>query len=166
MANLWNQGSNNVEEKKNDKVILNSYDEKNHVTVITDGMTVTGNIVTDGDIVLEGKVIGDISCNDLKFGKLGVLQGNITANNVTLSNSLKSNVSCKGLVYVNEGTHHDGDIVADKVICEGSITGNVKCTTSLQLKSNGTIKGNCTSYCFNIEDGAVLNGKLTTKRKE
>lgn len=164
MANLWNQDSK-TEDKKTD-VILNSYEEKNRVTIVTEGMTVTGNIETDGDIVLEGKVIGDISCNDLKFGKLGVLQGNITANNVTLSNSLKSNVNCKGLVYVNAGTHHDGDIVADKVICEGSITGNVKCTSSLQLKSNGTIKGNCTSYCFTIEDGAVINGKITTKRKE
>lgn len=162
MANLWNQDSN--AETKKETVTLNSYEEKNSVTVIITDMTIVGNVETLGDIVLEGKVLGNVKCNNITVQSTGVLDGNINANNVTLANSIKGNVNCSGAVLIKSGTNHVGDISADSVICEGSIQGNIKCKNCLQLKETAIIKGNCTSACFSISDGAIINGKLTTKR--
>ena len=60
-------------------------------------MTVTGDIATDSELHLDGKVVGDVSCGALTQGESGEVRGNIRADEARLA----------GLVdgAVEAGTH-------------------------------------------------------------
>ncbi len=65
-------------------------------SIISEGTRIKGNIVSGGTIHIDGKIEGDISCDELIIGIKGAVLGSITANNLLLYGSLQ------GQANVNE----------------------------------------------------------------
>ncbi len=133
--------------------------------VICDGMVFNGNIESDCDIVLEGVVNGNIVCHDLIVRESGCITGDVKAINVSLYNTLEGNVTAEQSVYIYGNAKLTGDIVSNSLVCEGNIKGNIDATTLIQVKGNGVVNGDCSAERFFVDDGATLNGLLTTKER-
>lgn len=51
-------------------------------SVISRGLTITGDLKTDGEIHVDGRVLGDVSCGKLVVGAGAAIEGEITAREV------------------------------------------------------------------------------------
>lgn len=87
-------------------------------------VTMTGDIATDSELHLDGKVIGDVACGSLTQGQSGEVRGNIRAGEARLA----------GLV--------DGAVEAGTLILEASarVTGDVL-YESLSVAAGAEVEG-------------------------
>jgi cytoskeletal protein CcmA (bactofilin family) len=53
-----------------------------------------------------------------------------------------------------------GDILAECIIVEGKVEGNLRATRLLEIKAKGKVKGEISAQKLLIEDGAELNGRV------
>ena len=67
------------------------------LSVIGADVTVTGNITTDGDLHIDGMVIGDIACGSLIQGEAGRITGILTARDARLAGTLDGEVRVTAL---------------------------------------------------------------------
>jgi cytoskeletal protein CcmA (bactofilin family) len=82
-------------------------------TVIGTGVSVTGDLVSESDISVDGSLIGSINTSgDVTVGVNAQIKGNITATNVTVAGTLKGNITATGEASVRETGHISGDIKA------------------------------------------------------
>lgn len=65
-------------------------------SIISDGTKLKGNILSNGTIQIDGKIEGDINCDELIIGVKGNVLGTVTANNLFLYGTLQ------GTANINE----------------------------------------------------------------
>lgn len=79
--------------------------------VINKGTVIEGNVMTDGDILLSGKVIGDVSTKaKITVDEAAHIEGNISAENADIAGSVKGTVTVSGLLTIRESSKIDGDV--------------------------------------------------------
>lgn len=80
-------------------------------------MTVTGNLMTEGDLQIEGRVDGDIDANVLLIGKDAFVGGEIRANEVVVNGHVKGRI--RGTkVRLAETARVEGDILHASIAIE------------------------------------------------
>jgi len=113
---------------------LNMFDSKAKVeagrkeaeTFIGPSVKVEGDFVGEGNLVVEGIVVGNLATkNDLTIGKDAVIEAEIKARNAFIAGRVKGNVSIKGKLQLTS---------------TAQIIGNVK-TAILSVESGGLING-------------------------
>lgn len=77
-------------------------------------VSVTGDIVTEGDLHLDGKVTGDVACGSLTQGPGGEVQGNIRAGDARLAGLVDGAVDA-GALTIEASARITGDIVYESV---------------------------------------------------
>jgi len=142
--------------------IPSSFDQKN-VSVIQKNSVIEGSIKADC-MVVEGTVLGNIVCGDLIIRNCANGVGDIFAHDLVLWASIEGNITCTGKLDINQGTYVKGNITADSIICAGEINGNVVSNNLFAMKSESALNGDCKAKRFSIEEGAILNGSLSTIR--
>lgn len=116
MLNLGNKNNNNEQLLKT-------------MNMLGQGTTIEGNIKTEGDIRIDGKVIGDVQVNSkLAIGETGIIQGNVQCKNASIEGRLKGNIQVSELVFLRKTAIIDGDLVAAKLVVEEGAKINGKCT--------------------------------------
>lgn len=92
-------------------------------TVIGQGAVINGSIKTEGTLRVDGKVEGEVSVTgDLLVGEKGVINANITAQNVTVAGTVKGNITANGKLDLLASGKVYGDISAsDLVVSQGAI---------------------------------------------
>lgn len=96
---------------------------------VAKGTVVVGNINAEGDLRIEGKVIGTLVCNSkLVVSGTGYIEGSVDARNATVEGEIKGNVVTRDLLQIAKSGKVSGDIFTQKLIVEmGAIfTGNCK----------------------------------------
>jgi len=96
---------------------------------IAKGTVVMGNINAEGDLRIEGKVVGTIVCNSkLVVSETGSIEGNVDARNATIEGEIKGNVVTRELLQIDKTGKITGDIYTQKLVVQmGAIfTGNCK----------------------------------------
>jgi cytoskeletal protein CcmA (bactofilin family) len=136
---------------------------KNPSAVISEMMTISGNVEMATPLLLAGKVIGNIDCKDnIEVRQSGSVQGNIKVHSIKLTGGeINGNIVCEGTLETDEETVITGDISAEIVILCGKVTGQVKANESVSLSSTAVIKGDLYSASISVEKGAVLDGKYS-----
>lgn len=100
------------------------------------GTTVTGNIVTDTDFRLDGKVEGDISCNGkIVIGPKGCVTGNISAQNAEILGEVDGSVCINEKLTLKSTAEINGDIFAQTIEIEPNAHFNGVCKMSSTDKS-------------------------------
>ena len=89
-------------------------------TIIGAGTVIDGNIFCDGDLLhVDGKVVGEINCTGtFVVGREGVVEGNVSAGNVSLSGVLKGNVKAEEKVEILSKAKMYGDISTKGIAIE------------------------------------------------
>ena len=90
-------------------------------------VTITGNIGGQGNLHIDGRVDGDVSCASLIIGSSGQVNGNITAEDAKIAGSVTGTVAAKVLT-VESSARITGDLSYDSVSVEtgAQVDGRVK----------------------------------------
>src|SRR4051794_18900921 len=73
-------------------------------------MNVTGDIATDGDLHVDGKILGDVRCSALTLGESGEIRGNILAGTARLAGLVDGAVEA-GTLTLDHSARITGDIL-------------------------------------------------------
>jgi cytoskeletal protein CcmA (bactofilin family) len=111
------------------------------LSLIAQGMTVVGDLVCEGDLRVEGRIVGNLVCKSkLVVGGEGQVDGNVDANNATIEGTINGTVVVRSLLQLQETGKILGDIVAEKMVVQaGAIfTGTCKMGKEGQEKLRNT----------------------------
>jgi cytoskeletal protein CcmA (bactofilin family) len=91
------------------------------MSVIGNGIIVTGNIEAEVDLHIEGRVKGDVHCATLILGERGSVVGNIFAERVRVSGTIQGGVETTDLA-IEATARVDGDVSYSRLrIANGGI---------------------------------------------
>lgn len=103
------------------------------INIIGKGITIRGNLSGAADLVVEGRVEGQIALkNHLTIESTGRVEADIRAEELTVNGSASGNIDASGRVAINASAKVAGDIKAPRVVIEdgavfnGSIEMDVK----------------------------------------
>ena len=104
-------------------------------TIIGPSVKVEGDFKGEGDLVIEGILVGTLQTkNNLKIGQNALVEASVRANNAFISGKVKGNISVKGKVEIT-GT--------------AIILGNIKAQI-ISIESGALIKGDLDMPVGNI----------------
>jgi len=84
------------------------------------GTLITGNIVCDGAAEIFGRVLGDIQAAQITVGEGAQVEGNITANDVTISGAFNGTVRAQN-VRLRGNAKVDGEIFSKSLTVEENV---------------------------------------------
>jgi cytoskeletal protein CcmA (bactofilin family) len=98
-----------------------------HLTIVAQGVEISGNLVTTGEVQLDGVLKGDIRCGALTIGEGGVLVGSVISERAVIRGSVQGLIHSKSAVLertaqvtgdithetltVHEGAQLDGRLI-------------------------------------------------------
>lgn len=86
-------------------------------SVLAPDLTITGNLKTSGDVVVEGKVDGDIRAHVLTVGETAVIRGEVVADDIVINGNVIGRV--RGLkVRLTSSAQVEGDIIHKTIAIE------------------------------------------------
>lgn len=89
------------------------------INIISEGTKITGDIVANGDIRIDGELVGNISAQGrLVVGPNGKVQGEIVCKNVEVSGYIKGKVKAGELLNMKATANIEGDITVAKLSVE------------------------------------------------
>jgi cytoskeletal protein CcmA (bactofilin family) len=89
------------------------------VNVILSGTEITGDIVSNSNLLIEGDVIGNISCSGrVQVGTSGKIKGNLVCANADIEGSLDGELTIESLLILRSTARIKGDIQTLKLNIE------------------------------------------------
>jgi cytoskeletal protein CcmA (bactofilin family) len=85
-----------------------------HSSVILSGTNVTGNVDCDGDILIDGTLRGSLRAQRLTVGLEGVIEGDVTADEVTVRGAVKGPIHARH-IHLESGAEVEGDITTTTI---------------------------------------------------
>lgn len=84
-------------------------------TLIAEGTCISGNVVFDGALFIDGEIRGDVSCpaessSVISIGVHGVINGDIEVPNVIIFGKVNGDVKVSGKVELKPGSKVTGDL--------------------------------------------------------
>ena len=126
--------------------------------IVTAGMTIRGDVETEGNLDLIGKVIGNIDI----LGKLnitGSVEGNSSAAEVYAEKAhIIGEVKSEGAVKIGQSSVIVGDVYGSSAVVAGAIKGDIDVKGPVILDSTAIVMGNIKSKSVQINNGAVIEG--------
>jgi len=101
-------------------------------SIIGAGMTITGEIITEGDLRIDGKLIGTVkSSSKVVVGEEGSVEGDINALQADVTGTVYGNITIKDLLTLRGQASINGDVNAGKISMEPTVSFNGTCTTQV-----------------------------------
>lgn len=139
--------------------------EAYETTTISKGSVLTGNIETDGDLIIRGHVKGDIICN-ANLSVYGVVEGIINCNNAYLDQAIVvGDIGCSGNLQMSESSTVDGNVEAYDLLNGGHIKGNATVAEGIRFLSTSVIVGDISANDLQVERGAVIQGNIVIRQE-
>ncbi len=143
------------EEKKMEIQAKTAVDE---TAIITAGMTITGDVASEGSM----EVIGTINGNIDVLGKLnitGSITGNSKAAEIYADNAkITGEVVSEGAVKIGQSSVIIGNITAKSAVIAGAVKGDIDVRGPVILDASAIVMGNIKSKAVQINNGAVIEG--------
>ncbi len=87
--------------------------------IIGKGITIRGSLSGGGDLVIEGRVEGQISLkNHLTIESSGRVEADIRADELTINGEASGNIDASARVAINNSARVHGDVKAPRVVIE------------------------------------------------
>ncbi len=127
-------------------------------SIITAGMTITGDIASEGSVEVIGTVNGNINI----LGKLNIT-GNVTGNSMAAeifadNAQITGEVVSEGAVKVGQSSVIIGNITAKSAVIAGAVKGDIDVQGPVVLDASAIVMGNIKSKAVQINNGAVIEG--------
>lgn len=114
------------------------------VSILSSGVKIEGKIYSEGNMRIDGKVLGDVTVNgNLTLGDSSEVEGDVRAMNVTLSGNVKGLVEANEKVILEANSSLEGELTAKILVIEEGAKFNGKSNmNSVKSKSELTDAGN------------------------
>ena len=126
--------------------------------VVTEGMTITGDIVSQGSMELIGTVNGNLDI----YGKLnitGTIQGDSKAAEIYAEGAkIVGEVNSQGSVKIGQSSVVIVNIMAASAVVAGAVKGDIDVQGPVILDTTAIVMGNIKSKSVQINNGAVIEG--------
>lgn len=86
-------------------------------SIISSDLVITGNLVSDGEIQIDGTVRGDIQTKELLVGETALIEGEIVAESVRVHGKVDGQIKALN-VSLAKSSHVVGDILHDNLSIE------------------------------------------------
>lgn len=127
-------------------------------SVITGGMTMTGDIMSEGSLDIIGTINGNIDI----MGKLNItghIDGNSKAAEIYAEGAkINGEVVSEGAVKIGASTVIVGNITASSAAIAGAVKGDIDVKGPVILDASAIVMGNIKSKSVQINNGAVIEG--------
>jgi cytoskeletal protein CcmA (bactofilin family) len=99
------------------------------INLIATGTVITGNLISDGDIRIDGEVYGNIETKGrLVIGVSGRLEGDLRCRSCEISGTQKGNLFIAEMLSLKASSRVTGDIITGKISIEPGAYFAGKCT--------------------------------------
>lgn len=149
------------EDNKGAEKIMEAYPNRtvsDETSVITAGMTITGDIVSEGSV----EVIGNVNGNIDVLGKLNItghVNGNSKASEIYAESAkINGEIKSEGAVKIGASTVIIGNITAVSASIAGAVKGDIDVKGPVVLDASAIVMGNIKSKSVQINNGAVIEG--------
>ena len=146
------KGESKVEE------MINARMASDETSSITAGMTINGDVVSEGSVDLIGCVNGNIDI----LGKLnvtGYINGNSKAAEIYADNAkVNGEIVSEGAVKIGSSSVVIGNICATSAVIAGAVKGDIDVKGPVILDTSAIVMGNIKSKSVQINNGAVIEG--------
>src|SRR5215471_4226164 len=85
--------------------------------LINSGLNVKGNLETDGELHIDGQIVGNVSCGHLVIGKDGAVRGDIKADEVVICGKTEGLIRARRIM-LQESARVVGDIIYEIISIE------------------------------------------------
>ena len=107
---------------------VSSSSSSGSINTIVNGCSVDGNVNTNNDIRIDGKLSGTLDCKGkVIIGPQGFVDGNITCANAVIEGKFEGALMVKELLNVKETAQINGEINTNKLIVQSGAVFNVGC---------------------------------------
>jgi cytoskeletal protein CcmA (bactofilin family) len=105
------------------------------VNTIGNGTELKGDIVTSGDIRIDGKVTGKLDIKGkLVLGPTGIVEGNIDCQQADLFGEVKGNITASELLILKASAKIYGDVSTNKIAIEPGALFSGACSMGAVVK--------------------------------
>ncbi|MHA4809814.1 bactofilin family protein [Flavitalea flava] len=105
-------------------------------SLIGAGTSMKGDITSNGDIRIDGTLVGSIHCSaKVVIGANGVVQGDINGQQADIMGKVTGTIKVKDLLQLKGGSILNGNIQASKLQVEPAATFNGECHMALTSSS-------------------------------
>lgn len=87
------------------------------VSVISPGLTVTGNLESEGSIQVDGKIEGDVRGQSVVVGEGATIKGAVYGDTVKVSGTIDGKIEAQSVSVTRSG-HMTGDIIHERLEIE------------------------------------------------
>lgn len=135
-----------------------SAETSSDTAVITAGMTITGDVISSGNMDLIGNINGNIEING-KLNVTGSINGNSSATEIYAESAqINGEVKSKGSVKIGQSSVVIGNIFATSAVIAGAVKGDIDVHGPVVLDTSAIVMGNIKSKSVQINNGAVIEG--------
>jgi cytoskeletal protein CcmA (bactofilin family) len=143
-----------------------SFLPKKAESYISKDVIINGSITAASNIVIDGKVIGDVT-TDKDITVFGNIEGNLSANIVKLSGAkITGNITCKSNINFAKDSIVDGNVSCESVEMNATIHGNLKVVQGAVIMGSAVINGDISAASISVVEGAELNGNVHVTKSE
>ena len=130
----------------------------NETGVIPNGMTVTGDITTNGSLDIMGTVKGNVTVAG-KLNITGNIEGDSKAEEIFADGArIIGEVVSNGSIKVGQSSVIKGNMSATSAVLAGAVKGDIDVKGPVVLDSTSIIMGNIKSKSIQINNGAAIEG--------
>ncbi len=130
----------------------------NETGVIPNGMTVTGDITTNGSLDIMGTVKGNVTVAG-KLNITGNIEGDSKAEEIFADGArIIGEVISNGTIKVGQSSVIKGNMSATSAVLAGAVKGDIDVKGPVVLDSTSIIMGNIKSKSIQINNGAAIEG--------
>ncbi|MCR5602266.1 MAG: polymer-forming cytoskeletal protein [Lachnospiraceae bacterium] len=134
---------------------------KNDAGTIIRGMTVTGNIASEGSLDVHGSVDGNIDISG-KLTITGKIEGDSKADEIFVNGAkVMGGLFSNNSVKVASGSVIKGNIKASAAVVAGAVKGDIDVQGPVILDATAVIVGNIKSKSIQINNGAIIEGSCS-----
>lgn len=107
-------------------------------SIISQGLNVLGNMISDGSVEIEGRIDGNLTCSHATIHRTGFIKGDIVAETVTVNGEIRGLIKARH-VRLSENAKVIGVVMYEHLsIADGAfIDGQCKNTDKLQRNDIG-----------------------------
>jgi cytoskeletal protein CcmA (bactofilin family) len=100
-------------------------------SIVSEGLHITGNLVSDGDVQIDGHIEGDVKGQNLTVGPSGEIRGKVMADRAEVSGTVWGEIHAKA-VALTRTAKVKSDLIQDSLTIEAGaqFEGNVRRMTS------------------------------------
>jgi len=110
--------------------------KKQYLSILDKGLIINGEIETDGEVIVRGKVKGTIKAETLVIADTGIVDADCTADAVVIGGEYNGNLTVNGIMKILSTGKCSGKVLCQDMVVENGSTLNASVDCSLGSDTN------------------------------